>query len=35
MSWQKPSKEKCPDCGGYMLEKKEINSYVQMKNADM
>ena len=21
MSWQKPSKEKCPDCGGYMLEK--------------
>lgn len=34
MSWQKPSKEKCPDCGGYMLEK-EINSYVQMKNADM
>ena len=34
MSWRKPSKEKCPDCGGYMLEK-EINSYVQMKNADM
>ena len=21
MSWQKPSKEKCPKCGGYMLEK--------------
>ena len=21
MTWQKPSKEKCPDCGGYMLEK--------------
>ena len=21
MSWQKPSKEKCPDCGGYMFEK--------------
>ncbi|MGN0400480.1 MAG: type I DNA topoisomerase [Blautia sp.] len=21
MSWQKPSKEKCPVCGGYMLEK--------------
>jgi DNA topoisomerase-1 len=21
MSWQKPSKEKCPQCGGYMLEK--------------
>ncbi len=21
MSWQKPSKEKCPECGGYMLEK--------------
>lgn len=21
MSWQKPSKEKCPHCGGYMLEK--------------
>ena len=21
MSWQKPSKEKCPDCGGIMLEK--------------
>ena len=21
MSWQKPSKEKCPDCGGYMVEK--------------
>ena len=21
MSWQKPSKEKCSDCGGYMLEK--------------
>lgn len=21
MSWQKPSTEKCPDCGGYMLEK--------------
>ena len=21
MSWQKPSKEKCPSCGGYMLEK--------------
>nr|WP_294495060.1 type I DNA topoisomerase [uncultured Mediterraneibacter sp.] len=21
MSWQKPSKEKCPTCGGYMVEK--------------
>ena len=21
MSWQRPSKEKCPSCGGYMLEK--------------
>ena len=21
MSWQKPSKERCPDCGNYMLEK--------------
>lgn len=21
MSWQRPSKEKCPQCGGYMLEK--------------
>lgn len=21
LSWQKPSKEKCPNCGGYMLEK--------------
>lgn len=21
MSWQKPSAEKCPECGGYMLEK--------------
>lgn len=21
MSWQKPSKEKCPDCGNYMVEK--------------
>lgn len=21
MSWQKPTKEKCPDCGGYMVEK--------------
>lgn len=21
MSWQKPSKKKCPDCGGYMVEK--------------
>ncbi len=21
MTWQKPSKEKCPQCGGYMLEK--------------
>lgn len=21
MSWQKPSEEKCPDCGGYMVEK--------------
>ncbi len=21
MSWQKPSKEKCPQCGGYMLER--------------
>lgn len=21
MSWQKPSREKCPDCGGHMLEK--------------
>lgn len=21
MSWQKPSKEKCPNCGGYMVEK--------------
>ena len=21
MSWQKPSEKKCPDCGGYMLEK--------------
>ena len=21
MSWQKPSKDKCPKCGGYMLEK--------------
>lgn len=21
MSWQKPAKEKCPECGGYMIEK--------------
>ena len=21
MSWQRPSKEKCPQCGGYLLEK--------------
>ncbi|MGN1188128.1 MAG: type I DNA topoisomerase [Lachnospiraceae bacterium] len=21
MSWQKPSEQKCPDCGGYMVEK--------------
>lgn len=21
MSWQKPSREKCPECGGYMIEK--------------
>jgi DNA topoisomerase I, bacterial len=21
MTWQQPSKDKCPDCGGYMLEK--------------
>ena len=21
MSWQKPSKTPCPECGGYMLEK--------------
>ena len=21
MSWQKPSKEKCPKCGSYMVEK--------------
>ena len=21
MSWQKPSKERCPECGGYMVEK--------------
>lgn len=21
MSWQKPSKDKCPECGGYMVEK--------------
>ncbi len=21
MSWQKPSEKKCPDCGGYMIEK--------------
>ena len=21
MSWQKPSKEKCPKCNGYMVEK--------------
>ena len=21
MSWQKPSKEKCPECGSYMVEK--------------
>ncbi len=21
MSWQKPSREKCPECGGYMVEK--------------
>ena len=21
MSWQKPTKEKCPDCNGYMVEK--------------
>ena len=21
MSWQRPSKEKCPECGGAMLEK--------------
>ena len=21
MSWQKPSQEKCPECGGYMVEK--------------
>ena len=21
MSWQKPSSKKCPECGGYMVEK--------------
>ena len=21
MSWQKPSDKKCPECGGYMVEK--------------
>lgn len=38
MSWQKPSKEKCPSCGGYMLEKgsklvcaDEHCGYVMMK----
>ena len=34
MSWQKPSKEKCPECGGYMIEKGNSLS-VQMKNVDM
>lgn len=38
MSWQKPSIEKCPVCGGYMLEKgnklvcaDEKCGYVQVK----
>ncbi|MDO4474573.1 MAG: type I DNA topoisomerase [Eubacteriales bacterium] len=39
MSWQKPAKEKCPKCGGYMLEKgnklvcsDEQCGYVESKN---
>ena len=34
MSWQKPSREKCPECGGYMVEK-GTSWYVRMKNAGM
>ena len=32
MSWQKPSKEKCPKCGGIMVEK-GISFFASMKHA--
>ena len=41
MSWQKPSKEKCPQCGGYLLEKgnklvcaDETCGYVAVKESE-
>ncbi|MDD3218901.1 MAG: type I DNA topoisomerase [Lachnospiraceae bacterium] len=41
MSWQKPSKETCPECGGYMLEKgnklvcaNEQCGFVKVKSKD-
>ncbi|MFR5245204.1 MAG: topoisomerase DNA-binding C4 zinc finger domain-containing protein [Clostridium sp.] len=34
MSWQKPSTEKCPECGSYMV-KKETNSSAPMSSADL
>ena len=41
MSWQKPSAKKCPQCGGYMLEKgnklvcaDEQCGYVEQKSSD-
>ncbi|MDY5576917.1 MAG: type I DNA topoisomerase [Lachnospiraceae bacterium] len=42
MSWQKPSEKKCPECGGYMLEKgnklvcaDENCGYVEEKKSEM
>lgn len=32
--WQKPSSEKCPKCGSYMVEK-EIAFSVPMSSADI
>ena len=41
MSWQKPSKKKCPKCGNYMVEKgnklvcsQETCGYVEQKTTD-
>ena len=41
MSWQKPSKEKCPVCGSYMVEKgsklvcaNETCGHVMLKKQD-
>ena len=33
MSWQKPSIEKCPDCGGYIVEKGNKLEYIKIKTS--